>query len=276
MSTDYLSASGQFWRKAQQAGFYRSARRATLSSTQLIRDPATGQLAAGRKAQEVWRSHFHALASPENNPHDTPWLRQVADGTAPCPVELPPEPSIARPISLEELNTAIRNLPRNKAPGSDTLPYEALKLLPDTSPPHPARTSLLSTLNGILRSGTVPQEWRQSVLVPIPKKAGSQEVADHRGIALMITALKVLLVILLHRARDYLEAQNLFIPEQLGFRQGRECVEQSFVLHEILHRRKNANQPTYLGFLDIKKRTTASQTARYCTNCAGPGCHQAY
>lgn len=70
---------------------------------------------------------------------------------------------------------------------------------------------------------------------------------------LMTTGLELFLSILAHRVRNYLEAKAFFIPEQLGFREGRECVESSLVLKEVLHRRRNAAKSTYLGFVDTKK-----------------------
>jgi len=106
------------------------------------------------------------------------WLSLIEQGRAPSPLELPTEPSLARPVTQSELDRAICNLPCNKAPGSDSIPNEAIKMLPDTTQHHPARATLLRTLNGILCRREVPTEWRQSILVPIPKKVNSQEAAD--------------------------------------------------------------------------------------------------
>ena len=64
-----------------------------------------------------------------------------------------------------------------------------------------------------------PQNWKRSILIPIPKKGSTKECANHWTIALISRASKVMLKILHARLQHYV---NQELPDvQAGFRKGR-------------------------------------------------------
>ena len=64
-----------------------------------------------------------------------------------------------------------------------------------------------------------PQDWKRSVFIPIPKKGNAKECSNHRTIALISHASKVMLKILQARLHQYV---NHELPDvQAGFRKGR-------------------------------------------------------
>ena len=64
-----------------------------------------------------------------------------------------------------------------------------------------------------------PQDWKRSVLIPIPKKGNVNECSNYRTIALISHASKVMLKILQARLQQYV---NCELPDvQAGFRKGR-------------------------------------------------------
>ena len=64
-----------------------------------------------------------------------------------------------------------------------------------------------------------PQDWKRSVLIPIPKKANAKECSNYHTIALISHASKVMLKILQARPQQYV---NRELPDvQAGFRKGR-------------------------------------------------------
>ena len=64
-----------------------------------------------------------------------------------------------------------------------------------------------------------PQDWKRSVLIPIPKKGNAKECSNYHTIALISHASKVMLKILQARLPQYM---NRELPDvQVGFRKGR-------------------------------------------------------
>ena len=64
-----------------------------------------------------------------------------------------------------------------------------------------------------------PQDWKRSVLIPVPKKDSTKDSANHRTIVLISHASKVMLKILHARLQHY---ENQELPTvQAKFRKGR-------------------------------------------------------
>ena len=69
-----------------------------------------------------------------------------------------------------------------------------------------------------------PQDWKRSVLIPIPKKGNAKECSNYRTTALISHASKVMLKILQARLQQYV---NRELPDvQASFRKGRETRDQ--------------------------------------------------
>ena len=52
-----------------------------------------------------------------------------------------------------------------------------------------------------------PQDWKRAVFIPIPKKGNAKECSNHRTIALISHASKVMLKILQARLQQYVNIQ---------------------------------------------------------------------
>ena len=135
-----------------------------------------------------------------------------------------PEPDI-----LEcKVNWALRNTAINKASGCDEIP-ELLKSV------------LHSLCQQIWKTQQWPQDWKRSILIPIPKKDSTKECANHQTIAFISHASNVMLKIL-HARRQYYANQEL--PDvQVGFRKGRGARDQianiSWIIEEAREFQKN-------------------------------------
>jgi len=57
----------------------------------------------------------------------------------------------------------------------------------------------------------LPEEWKQSIIVPIYKKGDKTDCSNYRGISLLPTTYKILSIILLSRATPYAEEIILII-----------------------------------------------------------------
>ena len=78
----------------------------------------------------------------------------------------------------------------------------------------------------------VPSEWRNSVIVPIPKKRGGGvcKVNEFQGISLVSVPYKAMCSIIHGRLAQVVEGRNLVAEEQGGFRRGRGCRDQLLTL----------------------------------------------
>ena len=70
----------------------------------------------------------------------------------------------------------------------------------------------------------MPQDWKRSVFIPIPKTGNAKECSNYHTIALISHASKVMLKILHARLQQYM---NRELPDvQAGFRKGRGIRDQ--------------------------------------------------
>ena len=84
--------------------------------------------------------------------------------------------------------------------------------------------TLHSTCQQIWKTQQWPQDWKRSVFIPIPKKGNAKECSNHRTIALISHASKVMLKILQARFQQYVNRELTDV--QAGFRKGRGTRDQ--------------------------------------------------
>ena len=96
----------------------------------------------------------------------------------------------------------------------DGIPVELFQILKDD-----AVKVLHAICQQIWKTQQWPQDWKRSVFIPIPKKGNPKECSNHRTIALISHASKVMLKILQARLQQYMKRE---LPDvQAGFRKGR-------------------------------------------------------
>ena len=86
---------------------------------------------------------------------------------------------------------ALGSITMNKASGGDGIPAELFKILKDD-----AVKLLHSLCQQIGKTQQWPQDWKRSVIIPIPKKGNAKEYSNYHTIALISHASKVMLTIL--------------------------------------------------------------------------------
>ena len=118
-----------------------------------------------------------------------------------------------------EVKWALGSITMNKASGGDGIPVELFPILKDD-----ALKVLHSICQQIWKTQQCPQDWKRSVLIPIPKKGNAEECSNYRTIALISHTRKVMLKILQARLQQYV---NHELPGvQAGFRKGRGTRDQ--------------------------------------------------
>ena len=99
----------------------------------------------------------------------------------------------------------------NKASGGGGIPVELFRILKDD-----IVKVLYSICQQIWKTQQWPQDWKQSVFIPIPKKGNAKECSNYCTTAHISHASKVMLKILQARLQQYV---NCELPDvQAGFR----------------------------------------------------------
>ena len=97
-----------------------------------------------------------------------------------------------------------------------------------------------------LETSAVPQDWKRSVSIPIPKKGNAKECSNYRTIAPISHDSKVTLKILQVRLQQYV---NRELPDvQAGFRKGRGTRDQIASIYWIIKKAREF-QKIYLLLL---------------------------
>ena len=97
----------------------------------------------------------------------------------------------------------------------------------------------------------VPEQWKEGLIIKIPKKGDLNECDNYRGIMLLSVPGKVLNRVLLERMKD---AVDLTLRDnQAGFRKNRSCADQIASLRIIIEQSLEWNSPLYINFIDFEK-----------------------
>ena len=134
----------------------------------------------------------------------------------------------------------------NKASGSDRIPVELFQILNDD-----AVKVLHSTCQQVWKTQQWPQDWKRSVLIPIPKKGNARECSNYCTIALISHAIKVMLRILQARLQQYMNCER---PEvQARFRKVRGTRDQITNIPWIIEKTREFQKNIYFSYIDYAK-----------------------
>jgi hypothetical protein len=107
------------------------------------------------------------------------------------------EPLVPEP-SLVEVEIAIGKLKSYKSRGTDQIPAELIKAGGET-----LYSEIHRFICSIWNKEELPQQWKESITVPINKKGDKTDCNNYRGISFLSTAYKILSNILLARSTPY-------------------------------------------------------------------------
>ncbi|PNF19216.1 hypothetical protein B7P43_G08967, partial [Cryptotermes secundus] len=101
------------------------------------------------------------------------------------------EPLIPDP-SRFEVESALAKLKGYKSPGSDQIPTELIQAGGEI-----LRSKVQNLITSIWHKKKLPDQWKESIIIPVHKKGDKTYSSNYRGISLLSTSYKILSNILL-------------------------------------------------------------------------------
>jgi len=156
---------------------------------------------------------------------------------------------LMRPPDNHEVQRAVNQMSSGKAPGPDGVPPELFKS------GSPEIISKLTTLyESIWSSETVPQEFKDALIVHIFKRKGDRSVCDdHRGISLFSIPGKILARVIFNRLVKHVSDNNILLESQCGFRSGRGTMNMIFTARQLQEKCREQQRELYVVFVDLTK-----------------------
>jgi len=114
-------------------------------------------------------------------------------------------------LSAFDFDLAIEKLKNHKSPGFDQIPAEVIKAWR-----RKIRCEIYKLIISIWNKKELPEEWKESIVVPTYKNGDKTNCCNYRGISLLPTTYKTLYNILQSRLIPY--AKEIFSDRQYGFR----------------------------------------------------------
>jgi len=153
------------------------------------------------------------------------------------------------PISETELMHALKNSPRNKAPGPSGIPVELWK-----NANHKVIEALRNLLNKCLLSSDIPTDWKKSTIILIPKpKCWKGDINITRPITLIETARKLLTRILTDRISHKYDQHKILKGNNISVLKNTNTMVPIHTLNNILEHSREYNKEVWITFQDMKK-----------------------
>ena len=110
---------------------------------------------------------------------------------------------------------------------------------------------LLKFINKCWRERSIPEEWGQARVKSLFKKGKHDNCSNYRGISLLNSGDKIYAKIITQCLKTI--SETILLEEQNGFRVGRSCIDNVFIIKETVDKRRKFNLETHMAFLDLEK-----------------------
>ena len=205
---------------------------------------------------EIWKEYFDKLLNTEE-PRE--FIKKGNKEISKDEVEI-------EELTIEGVKKTIRNLKNNKVAGTDGIHPELIKY---------GGNKLLNSMYELVRQvweeERMPEEWKETIIIPIHKRGDRDRCANYKEIALRNAAYKILSDIILGKIKPYIG--KVTGSYQNGFRNGRSVTDNIFTLKTINETLWEYNQNVQYLFIDFQKtydsihRDTLWECINVCKTC---------
>jgi len=109
---------------------------------------------------------------------------------------------------------------------------------------------MMQLCQGVLDGKGMPQEWKNSIVVPIFKGKGDpMNCGSYRGVKLLEHAMKIVERVLEKRIRAMVKLDAM----QFGFMPGKGTVDAFFILRRMQEEYREKDKYLYMCFVDVEK-----------------------
>lgn len=149
-------------------------------------------------------------------------------------------------ISLEDTIKDIEELNIKKDPGPMNISPDFLKRNIDILAP-----VINNSINTILRTGRIPEKWKECCIAPIPKKGSKVDISNYRGIALQSVIPKILDKTITRMLYHHLG--NHISKNQHGFIKERSTITNLMEITQFLHEAIGQKHQVDVIYFDFTK-----------------------
>jgi hypothetical protein len=121
-------------------------------------------------------------------------------------------------------------LKKYKSPGSDQIPAELIQAGGEI-----LLSAIHKLINSVWTKEELPDQWKESITVPVHKKGDKPDYNNYHGISLLSTSYTILSNILLTRLGPYID--EIIWDHQSGFQCNRSTTDQIFCIRQILEKK---------------------------------------
>ena len=201
-------------------------KRGYQTGSNVMKDEKGDLVADSRNILNRWRNYFSQLL----NVRGINDVNRTATHTV--------EQLVHEPIAFD-VELAIENLKGHKSPGIDQILAELIKAGGRTF-----RYEIHKLIISIWNKEELPEDWKESVIVPIYKWGDKTDCTNYRAVSLSPTTHNILSNILLSRLTPY--AEEIIGNHQSGFRRNRPFTDHIFCICQILDNKSaNNNKAIY-------------------------------
>lgn len=152
------------------------------------------------------------------------------------------------PVNKNEIIKHINSLKNDSAPGIDGITAKLIKKCHEYF-----LEPLVHIINLIFEKGSIPEDFKISIVTPIFKKGSKKEISNYRPISLITNFAKIFEKCLKSRLYNYLTAINVLNEKQYGFRKGISSCDAMHDLISNIKKSLDGNNKCIGVFIDLAK-----------------------
>ena len=198
---------------------------------------------------KVHRTHSDIYFNHEHKAEVDMWAESMKEHLTPRSAPAAPSDEYSRTITSEDTYRALKSLKNKTSPGEDTIPYIALKNLPE-----PAIDELTKIFDICLQIGYFPKKWKHAIgkMVQKPNKP-KDNPASYTPISLLNCMGKLFEKIISNRIQEFIEDNNIINPWQRAYQPHKEANEHIMIINEYMKKVKENKKLAALLLMDVEK-----------------------